>query len=130
MRIKILYLATLLIVTITACKKGPGEGGQTSIVGKVWEEKYILSFHDSTKDRWASEQDVYIIYGDEVSYGNRTRTGPDGVFEFKYLRKGSYSIYVYSDVSTSSKEAIIKQIDIPKSGTADIGTYTIKKISN
>lgn len=129
MKKHILFL-TLVVLLAAACKKGPGEGGKTSIIGKVWEQKYILTFHDSTNDHWATEQDIYIVFGDELAYGNRTRTGPDGLFEFQYLRKGSYTIYVYSDSTTSLKTAIKKQIDIPKSGTSDIGTFTIKKITN
>jgi len=132
---------TFIIVSIfslmfLACKKGPGEGGRTSIVGKVWAEEWDdISYtqHYDSLDRWAADEDVYIIYGDDVSFGDRTRTGPDGVFEFKYLREGDYTIYVYSEAPENSaataggKVAISKRVSIPSKGTFDAGTFTIKK---
>src|SRR5690349_14680954 len=132
---------TFIIVSIfslmfVACKKGPGEGGRTSIVGKVWAEEWDdISYtqHYDSLDRWAADEDVYIIYGDDVSFGDRTRTGPDGVFEFKYLREGDYTIYVYSEAPENSaataggKVAISKRVSIPSKGTFDSGIFTIKK---
>ena len=47
-----------------------------------------------------ADEDVYIIYGDDVSYGNKTKSGPDGTFEFKYLRPGDYKVYVASKDTT------------------------------
>ncbi len=119
-----------LVVAFSACKKGPGSGGTTSIIGKVWVEKWDPDFivHADTLDYWAMDADVYIIYGDDATYGDRTKTGPGGVFEFHYLREGHYTIYVYSDSpNPGGKVAVIKELDIPGDGTTDIGTLTIKK---
>ncbi|MEX1188288.1 MAG: hypothetical protein WED33_03455 [Bacteroidia bacterium] len=43
------------------------------------------------------DEDVYLIYGDDPSYSERVRTGPDGVFWFPFLRKGEYTIYAISE---------------------------------
>jgi len=122
-------LAVLSVISATSCKKGPGDGGQTSITGKVFVERYIGNYHDSINDHWATEQDVYIIYGNDISYGNRTRTGPDGLFEFRYLRAGNYTVYVYSDSTGVLKKSLSKNVDIPDKGIFDCGTFTIKKIN-
>src|SRR5215213_1339732 len=133
---KSLIVFSILSIVILSCKKGPGEGGRTSIIGKVWAEEWDdISYtqHYDSLDRWAADEEIYIIYGDDVSYGDRIRTGPDGVFEFKYLREGDYTVYVYSEAPENSaataggKVAVSKRVSIPKKGTYDAGVFTIKK---
>ena len=133
---KSLIVFSILSIVILSCKKGPGEGGRTSIIGKVWAEEWDdISYtqHYDSLDRWAADEEIYIIYGDDVSYGDRIRTGPDGVFEFKYLREGDYTVYVYSEAPENSaataggKVAVSKRVSIPKRGTYDAGVFTIKK---
>ncbi|GIV27414.1 MAG: hypothetical protein KatS3mg027_1228 [Bacteroidia bacterium] len=77
-------------------KKPPGKGGNSSIKGKVTLRKYNASTQTFSLIYPAKDVDVYIIYGNELSYGDRIRTDYEGDFEFKYLRKGDYTIYVYS----------------------------------
>lgn len=85
---------------ISSCKKGPGEGGNSSIKGKVWAIDCNSDFTNVEKEHDGADVDVYIIYGDDISYGDRIKTDLEGDFEFKYLRKGKYKIYVYSIDST------------------------------
>jgi hypothetical protein len=132
-KIAILFFASLAV--ISSCKKGPGEGGQTTIYGKVWAEEWddlTYTQHYDSLDRWAMDEEVYLIYGDDASYSERTRSGPDGVFEFKYLREGDYTVYVYSGAPNNSttpggKVAVSKRVSIPDDGTFDAGTFVIKK---
>jgi len=130
-----LYLSILSLVFLS-CEKGPGEGGRTSIIGKVFAEEWDdISYtqHYDSLDHWAADEDVFIIYGDDASYGDRIRTGPDGVFEFKYLREGDYTVYVYSEAvenaaaTAGGKVAVSKRVSIPKKGTYDAGEFRIKK---
>src|SRR6266550_2043561 len=104
---KKLLLFIVIIVTITSsCKKAAGEGGQATITGKIWVEEWTSSFtvHNPADDHYGADYDVYIIYGNDATYGNRVKSGPTGIYEFKYLRPGSYSIYVYSkDPSPAGK---------------------------
>ena len=124
-----LFLGFAVAAFSFGCKKGPGEGGQTSIIGKVWEQKFFGSIHNTdTLDHWATEQDIYIIYGSELSYGNRTKAGPEGLYEFQYLRAGDYTVYFYSDSTLNLKKVIKRVVKIPDSGRVDLGTDTIKKI--
>lgn len=131
-----IILAVFSSMIFYSCEKGPGEGGRTSIIGKVWAEEWDdISYtqHYDSLDRWAADEEVYIIYGDDASYGDRIRTGPDGVFEFKYLRQGDYTVYVYSEAPENSaataggKVAVSKRVSIPKKGTYDAGIFIIKK---
>ena len=131
----ILFLCAAIAFLTDSCKKGPGEGGQTTITGKVWAEEWddiTYTQHYDTLDRWAPDEDVYIIYGDDATYSDRTKTSPSGVFEFKYLRAGDYTIYVYSGIlqtaaNPSGKAAVSKRVSIPSDGTFDAGKFTIKK---
>ncbi len=118
-KITLLFVATLALV-ISSCKKPAGEGGRATIKGKIWVENYnaLNSMSDVyfLKSEYAgADEDVYIIYGDDVSYGNKTKSGPDGVFEFKYLRKGDYKIYVKSKDTTRASYFYgsgIKTVDV------------------
>ena len=135
MKRNLLILLLSSVVVLCSCKKGPGEGGQTTIQGKVWAEEWddlTYTQHYDSLDRWAMDEDVYIIYGDDATYGDRTKTNPSGVFEFKYLREGDYTVYVYSGAPNNSttpggKEAVSKRVSIPDDGMFDAGTFIIKK---
>lgn len=88
-----------LSVTVSAlicCKKVPGEGGNSSIRGKIYMLKYDGNTNTFSKKYPAADIEVYIIYGDDFSYGDRIRTDYEGDFEFKHLNKGNYKIYFYS----------------------------------
>lgn len=93
-------IVVLIAISGTACKKEAGEGGNSSIYGQIWVRDYNINFSWLNGEYPGYDEDVYIIYGNELTYGDRTRSGPDGMFEFKYLRKGNYRIYVYSADST------------------------------
>lgn len=128
---KTLFIFSLFTVILSvSCKKPAGEGGNSSIKGNIWVEEWNATFtvHDSSKDRVGMGEDVYIIYGDDVSYGDKKECSYDGTFEFKYLRKGTYTIYVYSkDPGPSGTKAIVKTVDITdKKQTVDAGQFVIK----
>jgi len=128
----IVFLFTLGLI-VTACEKGPGEGGNSSIHGYISVVKYNAFYTDTLAIYGGYDEDVYIIYGDDISYGDHLKSGPDGNFEFKYLREGNYKIYVYSDDTihadtVPSKIAIIKSIEITSENQdVDADTLEIKK---
>jgi len=124
----ITVIAMLLIVS--SCKKGPGEGGNSTITGKIWVKDYNSDFTIFNGEYAGADEDVYIIYGDDVSYGDKVKSGPDGVFEFKYLRPGKYKVYVYSkdrtQVSVPNMVAVSATPEITKKKqTVDAGTLQI-----
>ncbi len=121
-------LIGMALVTMS-CEKDPGEGGTSSIKGYAHMTDYNATFQIVQDDYPAFDEDVYIIYGDDISYGDRIRTGPDGRFEFKYLREGKYTIYMYSeDTSLAGKVVVSVPAEITdKKQTVDIGTINVKK---
>lgn len=100
MKNKLIIALTLITLIISSCSKEEGEGGRASITGKVHAKNYNASFTQLLSEYYAPDEDVYIIYGDNNFYDDKITTDPNGVFEFKHLRKGNYSIFVYSKDTT------------------------------
>ena len=79
-----------------------------------------------------ADKDVFIIYGDDISYGDKVRSGPDGKFEFPYLRSGNYKIYLQSRDTTRTSVSTTMTVDTTvsisgKKKTIDVGTLLIFK---
>ncbi|MDZ4665116.1 MAG: hypothetical protein SGJ15_09590 [Bacteroidota bacterium] len=121
--VKILFLSlfTISLLTFSSCKKSEGEGGKATITGKIWVKRYNqfgVAILASLGGEYAGAyEDVYIIYGDDATYGDRIQANGDGVYEFKYLRTGKYTIYAYSEgtnVTTANRVAVLKTVEITK----------------
>lgn len=116
-----------------SCKKPAGEGGNSSIRGNVWVQDYNKSLTIIQYEYIGVDVEVYIIYGDDTTYGEKVNTNGDGEFEFKYLRKGNYKIYAISNErignTNDTKEiAVIAEATITdKKQTVDVGQLTIKQ---
>jgi hypothetical protein len=113
-------------VQLAACKKPEGPGGTSSITGKIWVKKISAApFGEYT----GAYEDVYIIYGSDAVSGNKIKTNPDGIYEFKYLEPGNYKVYVYTrdstGLSTVKKLPIIKEIELKKKEHFDAGTIQV-----
>jgi hypothetical protein len=91
-----LLLVCLSLGLLVACKKQSGLGGDASIHGRIAGKHYNATFTNLLAQDYLPDRYVYIIYGDDLSYGTRLKTNFDGYFEFKYLYKGSYTLYTYS----------------------------------
>lgn len=130
MKLSLKIFASLLLISvmISSCKKPAGEGGKSSIKGSVWVEDWNGSFTIKNSEYAAYDEDIYIIYGDDVSYSDKTKSNYNGEYEFKYLRKGKYKIYVYSKdktlTSPSGEISIVKEVEI----TEKKGVKTIDQI--
>lgn len=129
----ILWCFALITVVFSSCEKPAGQGGDATIKGKIWVEDWDNNFNLLQYQYAGADEDVYIIYGDDVNYGDKISANNNGEFEFKYLRKGKYKIYVYSDQkqtsnTPASQVAKVVEAEITsKKQTLDIGTITIKK---
>lgn len=95
------FLLVLLVSALSySCSKEAGEGGNSSIYGKIIAHNYNAEFTTLKGIYPAADEDVFIIYGNDRSYSERVSTSYDGVFEFKFLRPGDYTVFVYSKDST------------------------------
>lgn len=123
--------STFLVLFLISCSKFEGEGGSATIKGIIREQKYN-SLGNVIAEYPIGDQDVYIIYGNgNTFYDDDIKTSYDGSFQFRYLKKGSYKIFVYEDCSTcpSGKKEIIVPVEITKNNqTVTLDTINIKKI--
>ncbi|MBK8846327.1 MAG: hypothetical protein IPO27_07035 [Bacteroidetes bacterium] len=116
---KIIVCMVIVALAATSCKKEPGIGGDASIKGKVYARKYNTTFTNLLSQGYVPDADVYIIFGDDLTYSERIRTNYNGEFEFPHLYKGDYTLYVYSKDSA----AIVNQQVLPEDSAV------VKKIS-
>ncbi|MBI3500855.1 MAG: hypothetical protein HY063_03590 [Bacteroidetes bacterium] len=135
-----IFFITLSGVEVS-CKKVPGTGGRATIKGKIWVRQYgTANFSSPLLAQYAgTNQTVHIIYGDDLGESSNDVTDYNGEFQFQYLRKGSYKVYVYSADSVKCSTAGSSAIYIPpiavvsevtiteKKQTIDLGTITILK---
>lgn len=112
-----LALFILIFITVAiSCTKQPGLGGNSTIYGKIIAYDYNSEFTELKGIYPAEDQDVFLIFGNDISYSERIRSNFDGVYEFKYLRPGDYTVYVYSKDSTltmpSEIYAVLRKVTI------------------
>jgi hypothetical protein len=110
------FLIAMMVAAMFSCSKEAGEGGNSTIYGKMTTYNYNAEFTNLRGIYPSADEDVYIIYGNDRSYSERVRTNYEGVYEFKYLRPGDYTIYAYSKDSTltlvSEMVAVIRNVTI------------------
>jgi hypothetical protein len=116
----ILFLS--ICIAIAACKKDPGTGGAGTITGNISKEVRVVLTNPATALYTvpAADQDVYIVYGEHVSPDDKVVTDYNGDFEFRNLRKGKYTIYVYSRDTTGqnpptidpTKMVVLKEVEL------------------
>lgn len=111
----VINLLVVVTIIVSGCKKGPGEGGRASIKGKVYTVNYNSAMVLPLDSGYLGGQKVHIIYGDETIVGDDQDTNPDGAFEFQYLRKGKYKLYVYTKIAPNTIDsAVVQEVEITK----------------
>lgn len=109
-------LASLIILFfLSSCEKSPGEGGTSTIQGSVYKlstyYNVLTQQTDTVYYQLDSKKDVYIIYSDNENdfYNDNIETNWNGQYRFDYLRKGDYTLFVYTD----STDALNISYDYP-----------------
>lgn len=110
-------LLLLLPIFFGQCNIGPGEGGSSSITGKVWIQE-INSGGILVNEYYVQDERVYLIFGDGTTYDEEFRTSYDGSYQFNFLLKGTYQVFAYSEClgCDGGQEAIIKEVTIQSNG--------------
>ena len=125
-------MLALPLLALLGCSKDPGEGGKAEIRGRVIEQRYNNNGVAQGVPYPIAEQNVYIIYGD-ASEGafpdDNVDSGPDGSFRFKWLRKGSYTIYTISecDDCDSGEKTIYAYVELSdRKEVAEVGDLLVE----
>ena len=96
-------------------RDSPGEGGTSTIQGSVYKlstyYNVLTQQTDTVYYQLDAKKDVYIIYSDNENefYNDNIETNWNGQYRFDYLRKGDYTLFVYTD----STDALIISYDYP-----------------
>lgn len=110
------FVILILSIALFSCAKEAGDGGNSTIYGKIIAYNYNAEFTNLRGIYPAADEDVFLIYGNDRSYSQRIRSNYEGIYEFKYLRPGDYTIYLYSKDSTltlaSEIYAVIRKVKI------------------
>lgn len=90
------------------------DDGNATIKGYVYEIYFVDNTLIPKDTLMATEQTVYIRYGNHEYYDERIRTQADGSFYFQDLIPGNYTIYVFSEDirGTEQMREIKKTIDV------------------
>ncbi len=127
----ILFSFLSICLVFSSCKKVEGTGGSSTIKGKITALDYNGAGVYQNNKYDAMDHKVFIIYGEgKTTHDDKIETSYDGSFEFKYLEKGTYTIYTYEKCFGGNCDAgmsvIIKQATISKKKeVVDIGTIEI-----
>jgi hypothetical protein len=109
----------MIVFLFVSCEKNPGEGGNATINGTVWVKDYNTTFTELIGEYAAMQEDVFIVYGDNVGFDDKTETDYLGNYRFNYLRPGKYTIFVYSKdtamQTVNGEVAILQEVEITES---------------
>ena len=123
---KVYLFFILALLILPSCTKTPGEGGRASITGNVEIiRRAQLNNPDSNIDTIpATDAEVFIVYGENISPDDRVFTNPDGDYAFNWLRTGDYTLFVYSE-DTSAVANPLPQIAISTTVTIEDRTEVV-----
>ncbi len=109
----------IAVIMLTAfCTKPAGPGGKAMVKGKVYAHDFDNTLRYLVSSGYSAGEKVFIVYGSSTVVGNNVITSYDGSFEFRYLNKGHYKIFVNSlDTSIKIKGnkttiAVIREFEI------------------
>ena len=122
----IVFCLTCLILSLLApsCGKSEGPGGTASISGRVTEKYFNDDYSLLIHERPAVDEEVFIVYGDQGTLGNRVRTNHRGRFSFAWLYPGNYEVFILSGDSASAlglEEEKLWQVELGRGEDLELG---------
>ncbi len=133
MQLRLFSLFLLSGLSLSGCQKDPGIGGFARVSGVIWVEDWNAGFTAIQSTYAAMDEDVYLVFGEDITYGADEKTSYNGAYTFKYLYPGKYKVYAYSDRletagNTSKTEPILLEFEIKeKRQEVTLDTIVIKK---
>lgn len=94
---KNLAILTLALMLTASCTPDPGLGGMATVTGVVMVEDWNSTFTNINSVYPAMREDIFLVFGDEPTFGEDVETHFDGTYRFQYLYPGKYTLYAYSD---------------------------------
>ena len=124
-----ILIVLLCLCLLPACEKEPGDGGKAEIHGTVLRQNVNALGIPQGAPYPYQDTRVFIEYGDHQYQDDDVRTGPDGKFAFRWLRKGDYTIYAYGECSCPGNSiAVERKVSID--GKKDVVTVPDITVDN
>ncbi len=123
----LLSITAVFFLISNSCVKPEGYGGTSSVSGKILTRYYNDDYSMLIKEVPSVDEDVYLLFGDDESVGDRVFTSSTGAFAFEFLRPGAYTLYFTSEDSTSadrSEEVSAIEFELKSGEDKDLGTLT------
>lgn len=119
---KNLVICLAAVLALASCSKEPGDGGNSTLEGTVnYELRQVLVNPGSVVyEGPAQDWDVYLVYGDNIGFDDRTRTDYNGRYKFEFLREGEYTVYAYSQDTINGPINNGEILDLPIIQKAEI----------
>lgn len=113
-----------------SCNKVEGEGGTSSITGKL-----IINDVNGSGELQATypgvDEDVFIIYGkDNTTYNDKVSTSYDGSYRFDNLVEGNYRLYSLTDCDTCASgmsEVFVEAVISNKKQVISVADIVVEK---
>ncbi len=101
------------LILLTSCSHDEGYGGLATIKGKIYAKDYN-SNGVLVAESYIGAVKIYISKHGETAYFDDINSSYDGSFEFKFLYKGKYDIWVFGDCDSCAWDQIyqLKTIEI------------------
>jgi len=114
-------LMMALACAAASCSTGEGTGGTGAIEGDVYrvihpDDNYNLD----TDTTLAAKEDVFLVFGTQGFYGEEVETDNTGLYKFKYLRPGTYTVYAYSTLASGEKTAVSQVVEVQRGKTTKV----------
>ena len=81
--VSVFLLLGFVVILVAGCKKEEGEGGTSSISGKVFAIDYNSDFSLIKTRYYIPDEDVFIVYGENTVYNDKMATHYDGSFRLE-----------------------------------------------
>ena len=121
--------AIVCLLFLPACKKEEGEGGKAEIHGVVLRQQVNAVGNAVGLPYPYQDTRVFIVYGDHDFQDDDVRTGPNGQYEFRWLRKGTYTVYTYGECACPGKTVAISQ-QVSIDGKKDVVNVPVITVAN
>lgn len=123
-------LIALCLLLLPACQKEEGEGGKAEIRGIVMRQDRSASGAVDGDPYPYQDTRVYIIYGDHDFQDDDVRTGPDGQYVFRWLRKGDYTIFTYGECRDCPGKSVAIARPVKIDGKKDVVAVPVITVDN
>lgn len=129
-RISIFAFLVFISGVLSSCQPDEGYGGNSFIKGNLTVRYYNDDFSQLLYEEQAGDEDVYILFGDDESNGDNTKTSYTGAFTFSWLFPGDYQLVYYSlDTAKAflDEQPVIINANVERDQTLDVGNHIIYK---